>query len=190
MYGKLMSISDELMWKYYVFLTDLRKSEVATLELQVASGKLHPMEVKKRLARTIVAGFHGEAAAQAADENWARMFQQNAFSEEVETVYLQLSVYLPESVPEREQMRSEAVFPQGAGSYQLFKFAKLLTDAGFTSSNAEAQRKLKERAVQLGGAVHTVPTTVPTMVLKPTGPGNEVRLQIRLGKKAKLVVLS
>jgi tyrosyl-tRNA synthetase len=60
MYGKLMSISDELMWKYWVFLTDLRQSEVDALEAEVAAGKLHPMEAKKRLARTITAGFHGE----------------------------------------------------------------------------------------------------------------------------------
>src|SRR5580658_7691824 len=86
MYGKLMSISDELMWEYWLFLTDLRKSEVATLELQVASGKLHPMEAKKRLARTIVADFHGEAAAASADENWARMFQQKEAAEDLEEV--------------------------------------------------------------------------------------------------------
>ena len=63
MYGKLMSITDELMWKYWVFLTDLGRSEVDAIKAEVAAGKLHPMEVKKRLARTITAGFHGEAAA-------------------------------------------------------------------------------------------------------------------------------
>src|SRR5580692_4346307 len=73
MYGKLMSISDELMWKYWIFLTDLRQSEVERMQSDVASGTLHPMEAKKLLARTIVAGFHGEETAQHADENWARM---------------------------------------------------------------------------------------------------------------------
>ena len=63
MYGKLMSINDELMWKYWVFFTDLKQSEVDALEAEVRAGKLHPMEAKKRLARTITAGFHGEAAA-------------------------------------------------------------------------------------------------------------------------------
>src|SRR5271165_4090848 len=86
MYGKLMSISDELMWKYWVFLTDLRQSEVDTLEAEVAAGTLHPMEAKKRLARTITAGFHGEAAAESADESWARMFQQKGESEDLEEV--------------------------------------------------------------------------------------------------------
>ena len=58
MYGKLMSISDEMMWRYWTLLTDLRQSEIDKMRTDVASGALHPMEAKKRLARTIVAGFH------------------------------------------------------------------------------------------------------------------------------------
>src|SRR6201992_37260 len=87
MYGKLMSISDELMWRYWTFLTDLRQSEIEQMQADVASGALHPMEAKKRLARTIVAGFHSEAAARKADEDWAMQFQQRnaeAVAEEVE----------------------------------------------------------------------------------------------------------
>src|SRR5947208_6838979 len=71
MYGKLMSISDELMWKYWIFLTDLRQSEVKAMEDGVAAGSLHPMDIKKNLAETITAGFHGEAAAVHAAENRA-----------------------------------------------------------------------------------------------------------------------
>src|SRR6202000_1088227 len=78
MYSKLMSISDDLMWKYWILLTDLKQSEVDAMKAEVATGNLHPMETKKKLAKTITAGFHGEDAAQAADENWARMFQQQA----------------------------------------------------------------------------------------------------------------
>src|SRR6202012_697365 len=76
MYGKLMSISDELMWRYWIFLTDLRQSEIEQMQSDVAAGALHPMEAKKRLARTIVAGFHSESAARKADEDWALQFQQ------------------------------------------------------------------------------------------------------------------
>ena len=76
MYGKLMSISDELMWRYWIFLTDLRQSGVERMQSDVASGALHPMEAKKRLARTIVAGFHSEEAARKAEEGWAMQFQQ------------------------------------------------------------------------------------------------------------------
>ena len=86
MYGKLMSISDELMWRYWLLLTDLRQSEIEQMQADVSSGALHPMEAKKRLARTIVAGFHSEAAARKADEDWALQFQQRnveAMAEEV-----------------------------------------------------------------------------------------------------------
>ena len=78
MYGKLMSINDEMMWRYWTLLTDLRQSEIDQMRADVVSGALHPMEAKKRLARTIVAGFHSPEAAQAADENWARQFQQKS----------------------------------------------------------------------------------------------------------------
>src|SRR5271154_5041962 len=87
MYGKLMSISDELMWRYWTFLTDLRQSEIEQMQAEVAGGVLHPMEAKKRLARTIVAVFHSEPAARKADEDWALQFQQRnieAVAEEVE----------------------------------------------------------------------------------------------------------
>src|SRR6201996_6302186 len=87
MYGKLMSISDELMWRYWVFLTDLRTSEIERMQAEVSSGTLHPMEAKKALARTIVAGFYSEAAARKADEDWGLQFQQRnleAVAEEVE----------------------------------------------------------------------------------------------------------
>src|ERR1700723_1011944 len=95
MYGKLMSISDELMWRYWIFLTDLRQSEVEQMQADVASGALHPMEAKKRLARTIVAGFHSEDAARKADEDWAMQFQQRnveAVAEEVTVDLRQVAI--------------------------------------------------------------------------------------------------
>src|ERR1700753_15562 len=67
MYGKLMSVSDELMWRYWIFLTDLRKGDIERMQTEVSSGALHPMDAKKRLARTLVAGFHSEEAARKAD---------------------------------------------------------------------------------------------------------------------------
>jgi tyrosyl-tRNA synthetase len=92
MYGKLMSISDELMWKYWVLLTDLTRSEIEAMRAEVAAGKLHPMETKKKLARTIVAGFHGEAAARSADENWARMFQAGETAGDLEEVLVAMGL--------------------------------------------------------------------------------------------------
>ncbi|HEX5434490.1 MAG TPA: tyrosine--tRNA ligase, partial [Candidatus Angelobacter sp.] len=86
MYGKLMSISDELMWKYWSLLTDLKQSEVDELEQAVLGGLQHPMTVKKRLALTITAGFHGEMEAAGAEENWTRMFQEKETAEDLEEV--------------------------------------------------------------------------------------------------------
>ena len=70
MYGKLMCISDELMWRYWTFLTDLPQIADRRDAAQVERGELHPMQVKKELAETITAGFHSaEAARHAADRS-------------------------------------------------------------------------------------------------------------------------
>jgi tyrosyl-tRNA synthetase len=162
MYGKLMSISDELMWKYWVLLTDLRLSEVESLKADVSSGKLHPMEAKKRLARTITAGFHGEAAAQSADENWARMFQQKTEGEDLEEVAV---AYADVAGPEPKQIR----------------LPKLLVQLGLAASGAEANRKIAEKAVKLDGEV-----AAGALV---SLAGLPARLVVRLGKRAKVAVI-
>jgi tyrosyl-tRNA synthetase len=163
MYGKLMSISDDLMWKYWVFLTDLRQSEIDAMRAEVAAGKLHPMETKKKLARTIVAGFHGETAAQSADENWARMFQQKETSEDLEEIAI---AYADVAGPE--------------GSKQI-RLPKLLVAMSLAASNAEASRKIAENAVRVSGEV-VESMLIPIAALP-------ARLTVRLGKRAKVAVV-
>jgi len=163
MYGKLMSISDELMWKYWVFLTDLKLSEVEALKASVAGGLEHPMEVKKRLARTIVGGFHGEAAAASADENWARMFQQKGESEDLEAVLIS---YADVAGAEANQIR----------------LPKLLVQMELAASGAEANRKIAEKAVKLDGE-----TAGGAMISVAALPA---RIVVRLGKRAKVAVIS
>src|ERR1700744_6149045 len=82
MYGKLMSISDELMWKYWTFLTDLPQSKIDDMRAKAERGDLHPMQVKKDLAHTIPTGFHSEAEATAAAESWATQFQKKGVAED------------------------------------------------------------------------------------------------------------
>ena len=108
MYGKLMSVSDELMWKYWVFLTDLRASEIDAMKAEVVSGALHPMVAKKNLARTVTAGFHGEAEAEVAAENWTRMFQQRGVSEDVPVVKVALNEegLLATNSPEGDEVKA------------------------------------------------------------------------------------
>ena len=166
MYGKLMSISDELMGKYWVFLTDLRQSEIDGMKADIASGALHPMDAKKRLARTITAGFHGEEAATHADENWARMFQQKGESEDLEEVHIAYA---------------DLVGPSGApGSLQI-RLPRLLVQMGLAASGAEASRKIAEKAVKLDGEV-AGNALVPVDTLP-------VRFVVRLGKRAKVAVI-
>jgi tyrosyl-tRNA synthetase len=162
MYGKLMSISDELMWKYWVLLTDLRQSEIETMRAEVVAGKLHPMETKKKLARTIVAGFHGEAAAKSADENWARMFQQKESAEDLEEAKVAIV---------------EVTGPKGE-----LNIPKLLVKIGLASSGSEANRKIDEGAVRIDGDLFG-----RTRVYFPDLPA---RLVVRLGKRAKVAVIA
>jgi tyrosyl-tRNA synthetase len=133
MYGKLMSISDELMWRYWMLLTDLRASEIEAMKEEVRSGKLHPMQAKKNLAWTITKDFHSQEAADTAAEGWAKTFQQRGVSEDVPVVKVSVS--------------AEGL----AGGDGEFKTAKLLQLAGLASSVGEATRKLAENAVSVNG---------------------------------------
>jgi tyrosyl-tRNA synthetase len=162
MYGKLMSISDTLMWSYWTLLTDLKQSEVEALKAAVAGGAEHPMEVKKRLARTIVAGFHSQEAAQKADANWAKQFQRD------ET---------PEDLDEVSISAGEAGWTPETGAIRL---DKLLVRLGLAGSAAEATRLVKQGAVRVdGGAVQG--THAPVAV-----PG---RVVVRAGKRSKAALL-
>jgi len=150
------------MWKYWVLLTDLRQSEIEAMRADVAAGKLHPMETKKRLARTITAGFHGEAAAESADENWARMFQQKETAEDLEEVTVAFA---------------DVAGPEGSKQIRL---PKLLVAMGLAASGAEANRKIGEKAVRVDGEV------VESLLIPVTLPA---RLVVRLGKRAKVAVI-
>jgi tyrosyl-tRNA synthetase len=167
MYGKLMSISDELMWKFWTYLTDLKQSEVDALRGEVAAGALHPMEVKKRLARSIVADFHSAEEAARADENWAQMFQQKAVSEDLEEVSIAYA---------------DLVAPAGLPGALAVRLPKLLVQLGLAASGAEANRKIAEKAVKVDGEPAT--NTFVSLQALPA------RVAVRLGKRAKVAVIS
>jgi tyrosyl-tRNA synthetase len=162
MYGKLMSISDELMWKYWTLLTDLRKSEIAQMQADVASGTLHPMQAKKNLAHAITADFHSTPEADAAAENWAQQFQQRGVANDLEEVTVEYSAVA------------------GADTNTV-RMAKLLAQAGLAGSASEATRKLAEGAVRIGTEVHR-----DALLVLESLPAN---LTVRLGKRAKAVTI-
>ena len=174
MYGKLMSISDELMGKYWLHLTDLKQSEVDALLSDIASGKLHPMEAKKRLARTITTGFHGGMAARNADENWAKMFQQKdneALAEEVSIDW--------EKVVIADAMYLQKLHLDPKMSFHL-NVAKLLVALGICESRIQG-----ERQVSAGVTIDGVRKTSPTLEIQRPS-----RLTVRVGKRAKVAVIT
>ncbi len=171
MYGKLMSISDELMWRYWTFLTDLRQSEIEKMQADVASGALHPMEAKKALARTIVAGFHSEEAARKADEDWAMRFQQRNLEATAEEVVVDLrQVAVAASLDPALSDQSHPVD---------INVAKLLVALGLKSSRSEA-----ERQVVAGVNIDGVTSSNKLIHLEK----RPARIAIRVGKQAKIAL--
>src|SRR5215468_3248014 len=112
-YGKVMSISDVLMWRYYELLTDVSINAIEQMKSDVSAGRRHPMEVKKALARRIVQDFHSEQAAKEADANWAKQFQKDEVPENVEEVTIPLSQVYAKEV--------EAIENPTAPYYPLFE---------------------------------------------------------------------
>jgi len=141
MYGKLMSINDELMWRYWTFLTDLRQSEIDTMRATVERGDLHPMQAKKNLAHMITAGFHGVEEATAAAENWAAQFQQKGVGAIEDLPEVSVSIT-------SEGLSAPKV---DGGGTPPFRIAKLLQLCGLAASTGEATRKLNENAVSING---------------------------------------
>ena len=167
MYGKLMSINDELMWRYWIFLTDLPQREIDAMQQAVVNGKLHPMQAKKNLAHIITAGFHSETEADAAAEGWATQFQQKGVAEDLPVVEVSIAT-------------DGLVVEHSANGEYIFKLPKLLVLAGLATSTGEAQRKLKENAVSVDGEK----TSALTISRFPLIDELDARLTLRLGKKA------
>ncbi len=126
MFGKLMSISDDLMWKYWLLLTDRSAEEIDNERGRVDDGALHPMDVKKSLATTIITEFHSADAAVAAQQEFERVFS---------------SGHLPQEIPEL------SIIPTG-GKMLL---SKVLLEVELAASNSEARRLLQQGAVKVDG---------------------------------------
>jgi tyrosyl-tRNA synthetase len=167
MYGKLMSINDELMWKYWTFLTDLPQSQIDAMRASVAAGKLHPMQAKKDLAHSITADFHSAAEADAAAEGWATQFQQKGVADDLPEVCI-------------SQSAEGLIASESADLPPMLRLPKLLVLAGLATSAGEATRKLAENAVWINGEK---PYMEPGMrIVNRDYLGNGPTL--RLGKKA------
>jgi tyrosyl-tRNA synthetase len=124
-YGKVMSLSDALMWRYFELLTRLPEPEIAKLRAG------HPMDAKKRLARTLTAMYHGDGAADEAETQFTRVFQQREDPAAVEEV----------------SITTGQVGASGAGA----PLVKVLVATGYVASNTEARRMIQQGAVDVDG---------------------------------------
>jgi len=155
MFGKIMSISDETMWQYYELLTDFSSPVVVRLREEVQMGVLHPMDAKMQLAHAIIAGYHGEEAAKKAGDEFRLVYRDRR---------------APTEIPE---MRVTW------GTRSLFT---LLTETGLAASRSEAERLIKQGAVEVDGTVEK--DVKRKIALKPGD-----LLPLRVGKKKFLRVV-
>ncbi len=124
-YGKVLSASDELMFRYFELLSDLSNNEIAGLKADMEAGKLHPKKIKQMLARELTARFHSPEAALQAEENFEQVFRQGG---------------LPDDIPEKKiQAKEEIWLPQ------------LLVDLELVKSTSDGRRMIKQNAVSLDG---------------------------------------
>ncbi len=162
MYGKIMSISDEMMWRYYELLTDVQVAEIEKMK----SGT-HPMQAKKDLARRIVADFHSAEAAAKAGEDWAKQFQKDEVPEDAQEVSVSASD-IGGSVDDKGRL--------------LLRVDRLLLKCGLAESTTDAGRKLKQGSVRIDEVV----VKDPRFVL--TGPP-PTRLRLRVGKQLRIAII-
>ena len=125
MFGKVMSISDELMWRYYDLLSSLSIDEITVLKEKVALG-INPRDIKIDLAKELITRFHSEEAAQGAHDDFIKRFQKNALPDDIADVTVTID--------------EESVF-----------ITNLLKEAGLVASTSEAMRMIKQGAVKING---------------------------------------
>ena len=129
MFGKVMSIPDEIMVKYFRLASTVPVDEIDEIERGLAADELHPNKVKRQLARNIVAAYHGEEAAVAAEEQFDLVFKAHE---------------IPDDIPEF----AADLTPNDEGKVYL---AKLLADAGLAQSTGEARRLIDGGGVKVNG---------------------------------------
>jgi len=181
MYGKVMSISDPMMWRYYELLTDVQLSEIGKMKRET-----HPMDAKKDLARRIVTDFHSADAAAKAAEDWAKQFQKDEIPESAPRVSVRLEKVVvmgsndfeqnPTHFPLWETQKERDVTLDA--QIKAIRLDKLLVEAGFVDSRTEADRKIKARAVRVMNKV------IPVSVISTFVPYD---LLTTLGRQTKII---
>jgi len=157
MFGKIMSVSDDLMWRYWLLLTDREEDAIAALKASVQSGGRHPMEVKKELASVVVGELCSPDAATSAQREFERVFSARNLPSEIAEVELAV-----------------------AGASMLL--SKVLRDSGLAASNSEARRLIQQGGVRVDGEVERNPkaevaTVADRSVLLQAGKRRFIRVR-------------
>jgi tyrosyl-tRNA synthetase len=126
-YGKSMSVPDELMLKYFELATDVKNEELAELAKGIKDGSVHPRDAKMKLAGTLVRMYHGEEAEEAAKQHFVTVFQQRALPDDIEEFTLTA-----------DQLEEGGI-----------RVIQLLTHLGFAASNGEAKRSIQQGSVKI-----------------------------------------
>ena len=156
MYGKIMSISDEMMWRYYELLTDVPIAYINNQKDTISAGTAHPMDIKKELAWMIVRDFHSKEAANQAREDWTKQFQKREAPDDVEHVSVRYEDVAPQGVDLRS-MKPGLVEVRQSSDPLPVKLDKLLAHSGLAESVSDGSRKIKQKAVRINGEVITRP---------------------------------
>jgi tyrosyl-tRNA synthetase len=168
MYGKVMSISDEMMWRYYELLTDVQVADIEKMKRET-----HPMQAKKELARRIVEDFHSAEAAARAGEDWARQFQRDEIPESLEEVFITLSEL------------GGHIVQTDRGPAATVRVDKVLVKCGLAASITDAARKIKQGAVKIDDHILKEPyftQTAPSPMRLP--------LNVRVGRQLRIAVIT
>jgi tyrosyl-tRNA synthetase len=175
-FGKIMSIPDELMWSYYELVTDRTPQEIAALKKEVAAGALHPMDAKMRLAQEIIAGFHGEDAARKAAENFQRVFRDRQTPTSMSEIVIKPNPTLLAIQFLFDGRLVRTMDPRGLSTRQE-KWSRLLSTLELVPSTSEAERLIKQGGFEIDGKT----LSDPTSKLDFTKPSSQ---EIRVGKKS------
>ena len=181
MFGKLMSISDDMMWPYFDLVTDRTPEEIAALAARIKSGAAHPMDIKMSLAQEIIAGFHGADAAAKAASEFQRIFRDREAPEEVPqiTVKQQGSGRFISYQQHGDIMSTKILSVSSTG---IEKWTRFLFELEQVSSTSEAERIIKQRGFEVDGKIVSDPSARIDL-------NHPVNYALRIGKKKFLHVV-
>jgi tyrosyl-tRNA synthetase len=182
MYGKVMSISDEMMWRYYELLTDVGMIEIRAMQGDVINANVNPMVLKKDLARMIVTDFHSVEAAAKAREDWAKRFQKDEVPGDAEEVPIRFEDVVAVPISAIEWSMADGKERPAIGQLPPgVKLSALLLKCDLAESTSDASRKIKQGSLRINNQVFT-----DHYFLVDALP---IKLALRVGKRLKVAVI-